>query len=461
MKLKSFFLSLVLAVALLGMNGCKEDVNLSKIDGEDVFLELGVAAPIAHSTAYARKLYEINDNGYYVYQNADGVMTIALRARKRIPFTGFLASLPPIEPNAYDPSQINVNDLATLQLADSVKLKDVFGREIGKNSHLPVLNSFFRVYFATKSNMSFDMTFHDIYGINKDFNNGAEARIATNIVGTEVIRHTSLPRYINYRSGRDSADYIQHYLDSLTVTDERANFSQMFNRPLGELPQYLEYKFQVKPTAVPQNLDDTMFVDAWFHMPVDTKGRDDGDPYGFILNYTDTLDVDSEDFYDEEIDSLLAKHADYITIYIDGKNSTPFNVEATATYLDANKMPIRYKDNTRREDKFSMQGAPINGDGRVIESLVRNFETQTIVFGDPKDIDKSLYQGSSNYASRLDTKLDQDRDLLRKMKYIVVNVKGTGTTAGDPVQLHFTDFIYLKLSAKVHAHATKTDLENL
>ena len=138
-------------------------------------------------------------------------------------------------------------------------------------------------------------------------------RLATNIIGSNVINHTTVPMYISTRHGRDSADYIQHYLDSMKVTDERANFSVMFNRSAGELPEYLEYQFRVKANSVPQSANDTMFVDAWYHMPVDTKSTADGDPYGLLLNYSDTLDVDSKDFYDEDIDSRLDSLADNLS----------------------------------------------------------------------------------------------------------------------------------------------------
>ena len=52
-KLSLYFL--LLTAVGLSFNACKEKVNLSDVDTDNIVLEAGVAAPVAYTTVYATK----------------------------------------------------------------------------------------------------------------------------------------------------------------------------------------------------------------------------------------------------------------------------------------------------------------------------------------------------------------------------------------------------------------------
>lgn len=421
-KLSLYFL--LLTAVGLSFNACKEKVNLSDVDTDNIVLEAGVAAPVAYTTVYATKLYEIKDNDYYLYNQEDGTVVFARRARKRVPM------------HAFDIAGV------TLSLVDSINMSDFFDTNIIKDSHFPIINPFFQVFFRTNQHAEIDAVFSDLQVITN-----LNRFVPSNYMGDNKVNMHVSTVFQRYRTGVDSADYVNHYLDSLVLQNKEGNFENFFDLPLGEMPQYLQYDFTLK--RVDCQPDDTVYVDAWFHMPINAKGLAQEDKWGWILNYYDTLEVDGSDFYDEEIDSLIRKHADFLTIYIDGTNGTPFNITGTCYYLDANKRPLGsgYPGVGHREDYITMPGGRVDADGRVILSQLKPFETQTIELGKANEI----------LADTTQTRLTMERHLVRDMRYIVVNARATAPTNGARVHLVNTDFIKLKVSAKAHAHAQITD----
>ena len=142
-KLSLYFL--LLTAVGLSFNACKEKVNLSDVDTDNIVLEAGVAAPVAYTTVYATKLYEIKDNDYYLYNQEDGTVVFARRARKRVPM------------HAFDIAGV------TLSLVDSINMSDFFDTNIIKDSHFPIINPFFQVFFRTNQHAEIDAVFSGMF----------------------------------------------------------------------------------------------------------------------------------------------------------------------------------------------------------------------------------------------------------------------------------------------------------
>ena len=445
MKAKLITQCVVLSLVSLVLTACKEDVNVSDVDTDDIVLDAGVAAPVAYSTVYGTKLYEIKDNGYYVYPQPDGTVVVALRARKHIPVQVFINNAPQLWGiTEQDLANIDYSQLPPLQLVDSIDLSDFFIREITRDmTHIPIINPYFEAYICSPSNFKGDLTFSNVFVITSAL---AQNHRPSNYMGSNVYTKSLNPVYQYYREGQNAEDYVKHYLDSVIITNQEANFESFFATPPGELPQYLQYDFTFRLTDVSQlKLNEEMLLDAWFHLPINSKGLVDKDPYGLIIDYYDTLEVNGRDFYDEEIDSLIAKHTDFLTLYIDGKNATPLEIGGSAYYLDGKKRALQYSNGVVRRDSLKFPGAIVDADGRVVMDRVEDFPTQIIHFGNEAEV-KFPYD-------TIGTRLTDDRRILRDMRYIVVRLHATGTKDGDAVHIYDTDYIRLKVSARAHAHA--------